>query len=272
MSKKLRAKPDSNDDKTHTVRLRLSKYRRIIRLTNLFAASLLGGVTIYAAVKFGGTNSSSVAILGAVILTLVIVSGILLALSRGKVEWQADLLDRYIALGLLDSDTRMSEIVEKTRDSALTAEWPSGERRDRRGALVSMVIAGVLLLMWIWLSALQHTPQNAVASPISVMFDAGRSDLHPITQARLRQIAGELVASTGRIRIEGHADSEGPDDYNLKLSQLRAETVRSALIEAGVSAVRISVFAYGETKPLLNNTSHFWRVQNRRVEIYLEGR
>ena len=73
-----------------------------------------------------------------------------------------------------------------------------------------------------------------------------------------------------RIQADGHADRSGPDAYNLKLSQERAEHVRAELIKNGVPAGIITVVGKGETEPLIPTANGVREPQNRRVEIVLE--
>ena len=70
----------------------------------------------------------------------------------------------------------------------------------------------------------------------------------------------------GSIVIEGHASSDGREEYNQKLSLKRAESVRDKLIELGVDAARLSVKAMGESQPLNGDASDL--KNNRRVEFY----
>ncbi len=65
----------------------------------------------------------------------------------------------------------------------------------------------------------------------------------------------------------GHTDSVGPADYNLKLSDDRAHSVRQALIERDVDAGRMEAIGYGESKPIASNKSRKGRAANRRVEF-----
>ncbi len=65
-----------------------------------------------------------------------------------------------------------------------------------------------------------------------------------------------------RIRVEGHTDSRGSAEYNMKLSQRRAEAVANALIQRGVDPVRITTIGFGESQPVSSDAS-----ANRRVEI-----
>ncbi len=70
-----------------------------------------------------------------------------------------------------------------------------------------------------------------------------------------------------KIRIEGHTDDSGRDEYNMELSRKRAESVASYLSSRGVTRSRISTFHYGETQPKFDNTTEEGRVKNRRVEL-----
>ncbi|NKQ41946.1 MAG: OmpA family protein [Sulfurovum sp.] len=74
-----------------------------------------------------------------------------------------------------------------------------------------------------------------------------------------------------KIEIAGHTDSEGDDSFNMLLSQGRVNNAKRALMKAGISKDRIKAVGYGETKPLLPNTTHENRKKNRRVEIIVIG-
>ena len=67
--------------------------------------------------------------------------------------------------------------------------------------------------------------------------------------------------------MQGHTDSTGGADFNRKLSQERAESVRNALIKRGVAARRLSAKGYGEENPLAPNFTNAGRAKNRRVEF-----
>ena len=67
--------------------------------------------------------------------------------------------------------------------------------------------------------------------------------------------------------VEGHASSDGSKAYNQKLSQERADAVKAALIAAGASAERLSTAAYGEDRPIGDNTTAKGRKSNRRVQF-----
>jgi outer membrane protein OmpA-like peptidoglycan-associated protein len=111
-----------------------------------------------------------------------------------------------------------------------------------------------------------------VTLPGNIYFDVNKSDVKPAMRARLTEIARALsTVRNQRVLVEGHTDSDGTSGYNLQLSQLRARSVRSALIEGGVSPDRIEAQGYGETRPVATNATAAGKAQNRRVELVLEG-
>lgn len=69
------------------------------------------------------------------------------------------------------------------------------------------------------------------------------------------------------ILIEGHTDNVGAEDYNMELSEKRANAVKKYLIEKGVSPTRMTSIGYGEDQPLQDNETEDGRAHNRRVEV-----
>ncbi|NIA09009.1 MAG: OmpA family protein [Nitrospiraceae bacterium] len=87
---------------------------------------------------------------------------------------------------------------------------------------------------------------------------------------RLARVLNQYPAT--RIRVEGYTDNTGTEEYNMKLSQRRAEAVKQLLISKGVSPNRITAMGYGESRPKASNATPYGRQLNRRVEIYIESR
>jgi outer membrane protein OmpA-like peptidoglycan-associated protein len=111
-----------------------------------------------------------------------------------------------------------------------------------------------------------------VTLPGSIYFDVNKSDVKPAMRARLTEIAKALATVPNqRVLVEGHTDSDGSAEYNLQLSRLRANSVRSVLVAGGVSPDRIESQGYGETRPVATNGTSAGKAQNRRVEIVIEG-
>jgi len=70
-----------------------------------------------------------------------------------------------------------------------------------------------------------------------------------------------------KVEVAGHTCSIGSDEYNMKLSQMRSESVRQYLIAHGIKPDRITAKGYGETKPVASNETESGRILNRRTEL-----
>lgn len=70
-----------------------------------------------------------------------------------------------------------------------------------------------------------------------------------------------------QIRIEGHTDSTGPRDFNMKLSKDRAESVKRYMVERGIKSSRLQTEGFGPDRPIASNDTADGREQNRRVEF-----
>jgi outer membrane protein OmpA-like peptidoglycan-associated protein len=107
-----------------------------------------------------------------------------------------------------------------------------------------------------------------VAFPGDVLFDTGSSALSPGAFSRLDQLADTLNRYPDTdVIVKGHTDAEGSETSNQALSEQRADSVRRYLIGKGVSPSRITAIGFGESMPLVSNTTMAGRQQNRRVEI-----
>jgi outer membrane protein OmpA-like peptidoglycan-associated protein len=74
-----------------------------------------------------------------------------------------------------------------------------------------------------------------------------------------------------KIQLEGHTDSVGTDDYNMRLSQQRADAVQDYLASQGVPAANLSSVGFGKASPVASNDTDTGRQQNRRVEMVVSG-
>jgi outer membrane protein OmpA-like peptidoglycan-associated protein len=102
----------------------------------------------------------------------------------------------------------------------------------------------------------------------TLKFDFDKATLRPENRELLSRIAGVLLTSKGyRIDVFGHTDDIGTDEYNLKLSQRRAQSVRNYLVEAGVDPEIIATQGLGKSSPRVPGTTPAARTANRRVEI-----
>jgi outer membrane protein OmpA-like peptidoglycan-associated protein len=115
------------------------------------------------------------------------------------------------------------------------------------------------------------TERGIVLTLGDVMFTTGRADLKAGTVSNLDRLVGFLNENPGRkIEIEGHTDNVGSEDSNLGLSQRRADSVKSYLVQQGIEAGRIVSSGKGEHQPVADNESEGGRQRNRRVEVIID--
>ncbi len=101
-----------------------------------------------------------------------------------------------------------------------------------------------------------------------VTFETGRSTLKPDSYTILDIVAASLIANPDiKIEIAGHTDNTGSSATNMRLSQARADAVRTYLASKGVSPDRMVAKGYGASQPVAPNTTVAGRAQNRRVEL-----
>jgi outer membrane protein OmpA-like peptidoglycan-associated protein len=118
----------------------------------------------------------------------------------------------------------------------------------------------------------RDTPRGLVVNMADVLFDTARFDLRPIAREKLARLSGIVLAHPGlNLDIEGHTDSTGSDEFNQKLSEQRADTVRKYLIEQGLPDSSLTAAGFGKSMPVADNSTAAGRQQNRRVEIIVSG-
>ncbi len=105
----------------------------------------------------------------------------------------------------------------------------------------------------------------------SVHFAFDQFNLTSETHGKVKANAKLATTDAGSymVKVEGNCDEWGSDEYNYALGLKRANTVKSALIEEGVSAERISMVSYGESNPVCNDKTQECWAQNRRVDFKL---
>ena len=116
----------------------------------------------------------------------------------------------------------------------------------------------------------KQTERGIVLTMGDVLFEFGKSELSSVAIRNVDKLADFLQQHPARnLLIEGHTDSVGLDEFNLALSEKRANVVRDQLVAKGIAAERITTMGYGKKYPVAGNDTPAGRQQNRRVEVVI---
>lgn len=115
--------------------------------------------------------------------------------------------------------------------------------------------------------ACEHSLAGILAGE-QIVFATGSAKIDAKSGALLDQLAREVRACPGSIRIEGYTDTVGRGRVNQRLSEQRAAAVREALIARGISAKRLTAKGYGARRAIADNSTEAGRAQNRRIEFH----
>ena len=118
----------------------------------------------------------------------------------------------------------------------------------------------------------RETARGLIVNINDVLFDFDKYTLKPGAREKLAKVSGILLAYPGlKIQVEGHTDSVGTDEYNQRLSEQRADSVRDYLVQQGVPGAGVTAMGFGKENPVASNDTAAGRQQNRRVELVVSG-
>ena len=118
----------------------------------------------------------------------------------------------------------------------------------------------------------KDTDRGLVVSMPDVLFDPGQYTLKPAARERLARISGIVLAYPElKLQIEGYTDATGSDEFNQRLSEKRAATVRDYLVDSGITINNVFAKGLGKSNPIADNTTAAGRKLNRRVEMIVSG-
>jgi outer membrane protein OmpA-like peptidoglycan-associated protein len=118
----------------------------------------------------------------------------------------------------------------------------------------------------------RETARGLIMNMSDVLFDFNKYSLKSEAREKLAKVSGILLAYPNlKLQVEGYTDNIGSDEYNMKLSQERADTVRDYLVQENVAQTNITSQGYGKSNPIADNSNNAGRAQNRRVQLVVSG-
>jgi outer membrane protein OmpA-like peptidoglycan-associated protein len=156
--------------------------------------------------------------------------------------------------------------------AALQAKEQAAREEVARARAATAALRAQLLQQLNEVLQTTDTPRGLVVNMADVLFETGKYALSQDAQLKLAKLSGIIQAHPGlNLAIEGHTDTTGTADFNMKLSQQRADTVREFLISQGLSPDTITAKGMGQDNPVADNSTAAGRKQIRRVEIIVSG-
>jgi outer membrane protein OmpA-like peptidoglycan-associated protein len=115
--------------------------------------------------------------------------------------------------------------------------------------------------------------RGIILSMSDILFDVNKATLKADLKTSLAKVAGILsVYQQFNVSIEGNTDNTGSAEHNMKLSQQRADNVKSFLVEQGIDAERLTAKGLGMTMPIADNKTKEGRQKNRRVDLVIQDK
>jgi outer membrane protein OmpA-like peptidoglycan-associated protein len=175
---------------------------------------------------------------------------------------------------LRDSEIKLTkgELERMKSEMALRDQELASERNARLAAETREKDAMKKLADAAALNVKEETRGTVIVLPGSVLFASGKYELTAAAQQKLTLVAGTIApqAENHDIVVEGHTDSRGSREYNVELSQNRAQVVMNFMVARGVPAEAISAVGVGPDRPIVTNDTRDGRQENRRVEIIIK--
>jgi outer membrane protein OmpA-like peptidoglycan-associated protein len=117
-----------------------------------------------------------------------------------------------------------------------------------------------------------ETARGLIVNMSDVLFDFNKYTLKPEAREKLAKVSGILLAYPSlKLQVEGYTDNIGSDEYNQKLSEERAGSVRDYLVSQNVADANVTAQGLGKNDPIADNSTSQGRAQNRRVELVVSG-
>ncbi len=184
--------------------------------------------------------------------------------SAGELALAREILERGKRSGTLSRD--------RYQEALFAAQNALAHRQRAEQACNARLAAleGQVATLGSQLAALQQRLQRTKEVLRGVTFATGSAQISRKGQETLRLVANRLLRQPTRVEIQGHTSSTGGLEFNMRLSQARAESVRNFLVSQGVPADSITARGFGPNQPVASNETEAGRRANQRIEIVYE--
>jgi outer membrane protein OmpA-like peptidoglycan-associated protein len=186
--------------------------------------------------------------------------------AAGQARAERAAADRARAEALAQQQTAQAQ-AEKERQTALQANAARQQAEAEKAALRERLRQQLNTIL-----ETRETQRGLIVNLSDVLFDFDKYTLKPGAREKLAKVAGILLAYPGlKVQLEGHTDNIGTDEYNMNLSEQRADSVRSYLTAQGVPPESLASVGLGKSDPVASNDTPSGRQQNRRVDMVVSG-
>ncbi len=154
----------------------------------------------------------------------------------------------------------LAESEQARNDAALQSDREKQELRSKLAEQLNLILET------------RDSARGLIVNMSDVLFDSGKFTLRPGAREKLAKLSGIVLAYPSlQLAVEGHTDNVGSNEYNMNLSENRANSVRDYLIQQGIIASSVHSRGFGESQPVTTNDTAAGRQQNRRVELIVSG-
>jgi len=172
----------------------------------------------------------------------------------------------------MKAEAEIAAAKSKAEADALKAREDAAKADADRARQAAEQLRAQLLEQFNRILETKDSRRGLVITMGDVLFDTGKYDIRPPTREMLAKLTGIVVAHPGlKLEVEGHTDSTGSDELNQRLSERRADTVKTYLVQQGLDGSAVTAKGFGKTMPVEDNSSAAGRQKNRRVELIVSG-
>jgi len=158
-----------------------------------------------------------------------------------------------------DAEAQRQADLAAAKQAKLKAAQDAAQADAERSRKAAADLRAQLLEQFNRVLTTRDTPRGLVVNMGDVLFATGKYDLRPEAQIVLAKLSGIILSHPGlNLAVEGYTDSVGSDDFNLKLSQQRADTVRDYLVTQGLQDSSVTANGFGKARPRCRQRYSSW--------------